>query len=106
MAMSRLRETVRSSTLTDPRTTVCCGSRKEKEAFNLMGETDMAQYRAHRRLITPAFTAGAMRSLEDGMHKTITIFAQAMVDRGAEQPIDVTLWTNILSIGKWQRRAH
>ncbi|KAL7949968.1 cytochrome P450 [Trichoderma barbatum] len=76
---------------------VCCGSRKEKEAFNLMGETDMSQYRTHRRLITPAYTVRAMQHLQDGMHKVISRFVEVITEKNGET-IDLTLWINLFAI--------
>ncbi|EHK20388.1 uncharacterized protein TRIVIDRAFT_224106 [Trichoderma virens Gv29-8] len=76
---------------------VCCGSRKEKEAFNLMGETDMAQYRTHRRLITPAYTVRAMQDLQDGMHQVISRFAEVIMGNNGEK-VDLSLWINLFSI--------
>lgn len=68
-----------------------------------MGETDMAQYRTHRRLITPAYTVRAMQNLQDGMHQIISRFVQVITEHNGKT-VDLALWVNLFAIGEHHRR--
>jgi hypothetical protein len=69
-----------------------------------MGERDMAQYRTHRRLVTPAYTVHAMNDLRDGMYESISQFARAMRER-KDQAVDLALWINLFAIGEKNVRS-
>lgn len=70
---------------------------KDKEAMNLLGESDMGKYRLQRRLMGPIFTMEAIKVHEDLMHRPILQFVEKM-RRAKSVPQDLCKWMNILAL--------